>query len=98
MSQEWRLQAAPRELWPCQRNPERWFAVDRKELGLAIHECRVHCPRIRECWATEAFPMDGVLAGVLFNTRGVADGKQPPEVRCDACVFTAAPVTGRSAA
>jgi hypothetical protein len=81
--------------WPCQANPERWFSTDRYELGVAIHGCRAHCPRLRVC-AVEARdrglrPVEGVLAGVLFNTWRRVHGYQPEQVKCDACRFPPPP-------
>lgn len=80
------------ELWPCQRNPDRWFSTDRRELGKAVHECLSHCPRLVECEATEARPWGGVLAGVHYVTTDGHDDPQPErrtlhEEPCAGCEF-----------
>lgn len=69
---------------PCRADPEMWFATDRVRLGEAVHACRVHCPWLVGC-AGEPPPVDGVLAGVLYNRRAVPDAHQPAEVKCAAC-------------
>src|SRR5688572_21495661 len=76
--------------WPCQRNPDRWFSTDRRELGKAVHECLSHCPRLAECHETEEWPRGGVLAGVHYVVSGATDVPQPErrtlhEVPCAAC-------------
>lgn len=78
--QEWRLRAV------CRAAPDLWFAADRVQLAQAIHLCRQHCPVIGECAATESPPIEGVLAGVLYNFRGEPHGKQPAEVPCGGCI------------
>jgi hypothetical protein len=80
--------------WPCRADPERWFTRDRTQLGLAVHDCIRHCPRVEECRATEERPVDGVLGGVLFNVERKVDGKQPAEVRCDSCRIGVSVPTG----
>lgn len=76
---------------PCQRNPDRWFSLDRKELGMAVHGCLSHCPRLAECAATEARPNGGVLAGVHYVVTDPAKTPQPErrklhEVPCGQCL------------
>lgn len=84
------------ERWPCQRNPDRWFSTDRRELGRAVHECLSHCTRLVECDATEARPRSGVLAGVYYVASHDSDEPQPErrtlhEVPCPGCVLEPMP-------
>lgn len=78
------------ELWPCQRNPDRWFSPDRRELGRAVHDCLSHCRRLAECHDTEARPHGGVLAGVHYVVAWDSPEPKPErrklrEVPCGAC-------------
>lgn len=70
---------------PCELAPDMWFSTDPLERGKAVHMCRRHCLRLEECDATEERPVDGVLAGVLYNANG-KPGRQPGEVVCGGCV------------
>lgn len=88
-------------LWPCQRNPDRWFSEDRRELGRAVHECLSHCPRLAECAATEEWPQGGVLAGVYYvvvkNSREARPDLRPlNEVPCAGCGLEPAPKPERT--
>lgn len=89
------------ERWPCQRNPDRWFSENRRELGRAVHECLSHCPRLVECAATEEWPRGGVLAGVHYVVSGTTDRPQPEsrtlhEIPCPGCEFEPMPKPERA--
>lgn len=89
------------ERWPCQRNPDRWFSTNRRELGRAKHECLSHCPRLAECDATQPRPAGGVLAGVRYIVTDAAAEPRPErrtlhEVPCDGCELDPKPKPERT--